>query len=344
MTFIARWRFYVAGASLAIAQTLTKRMMRIVVVAAGFIALGFGQIPQQKPELCGRKGTIVPLPPKVSASVEATQVFSTLSLVPSGGDAPVRLPLPAAKVDEVCDIPGNRLLVFGDTIPGAYLTAIVDANTGSLVDSFNSYNPMASPNQHWIVFRDFYPPQSELRFSEEYLLYDLTKDKEANRISNSDPYVADTPGRVIYPVVDGRATFEHSGLPISQAHRFRSNSFYWAADSRAVVFADSVQGRLSIILITIDGDRLSTYVHPVSAADACEQSSRANIEDADLMLSQVDLSGAADERTGDLMFRSSDSGACRPKGITLHFEDFRPAQVESHEAPKRRERSVLKQQ
>jgi hypothetical protein len=212
------------------------------------------------------------------------------------------------------------------------------------VDSFNSYNPIASPNQHWIVFRDFYPPQSELRVSEEYLLYDLTKSTRTNRISTSDPYVADAPGRVIYPVVDGRAPFEHSGVPISQAHRFRSNSFYWTEDSRAVVFADSLQNALSIVLVTIDGDRLNTYVHPVSAAETCEQSSRANIEDADLMLSQADLSEAADDRTVDLVFRSSDYGACRPKGITLHFEDFRSAQIESHEAPKRRKQSVLKQQ
>jgi hypothetical protein len=89
---------------------------------------------------------------------------------------------------------------------------------------------------------------------------------------------------------------------------------------------------------------VNTYVHPVSAAEACEESSRANIEDADLMLSQADLSKAADDGTVDLVFRSSDYGACRPKGITLHFEDFRPAQIESHEAPTRRKQSVLKQQ
>jgi hypothetical protein len=199
------------------------------------------------------------------------------------------------------------------------------------LDSFYAYNPAVSPDQHWLVFRDFYPPMSEVPWSEEYLIYDLRKDKAGNVSPNLTPYTSDITGRVVYPVVLNNTPFEHSALPDNQMHSFRSNSFYWSGDSRMVLFADSVQKDLSIVLLEIEGDRISAFKHQLLASQICAQGSN-----ADLGAVWVSLSDAViGTNFMHLQFRSDDYGICKPLPLTLTQSDFKAAQPEVHIAPAR---------
>jgi hypothetical protein len=76
----------------------------------------------------------------------------------------------------------------------------------------------------------------------------------------------DLVGKVIYPVVRGSEPYYSTNPPPQQAHIFRSDSFYWAPDSQALVFADSVADELSIVFVTIDQNETKAFVRSVSNA------------------------------------------------------------------------------
>jgi hypothetical protein len=322
-------------------HALSIRLLTFGIVFAISI---FGQITQSNPGLCGDEGRSVPLPSNIWAVTGTSGVLSTVFLKTNNSDTPAQIPLKAANIEQVCPIGNDRLLVFGATIPGAYLVAIVSTQTGTLLDSFDSYEPVVSPDQHWLVSRDFYPPQSEIPFSEEYLLYDLTKDSAANHAPGSTVYTANMAGRVVYPVVNQGTPFEHSGLPQDQRHRFASDSFYWSPDSKTFLFGDTVNGRLSAILVAVSGAGIHTYDHPITATAACEQGKLGNVPASSLVISHAEVGPFKNTQTIDLQFRSSDYGMCRPKTLTLDIQDFRPAAMEVHEPLHRRDRSVLKVQ
>src|SRR3954452_4412960 len=97
------------------------------------------QIAQDHPELCARPDGFVPLPANVGASVaDYTAMFS------------IRLPTStvaievqgATEVQQVCHLPGNRLLVFGPlSDPSAYGIELIDAATGKDHDSLWARSP-----------------------------------------------------------------------------------------------------------------------------------------------------------------------------------------------------------
>lgn len=175
--------------------------------------------------------------------------------------------------------------------------------------------------------------------SEEYLLYDLTKNKGANRIPSLDSSL-DTVGRVMYPAVAGGVPFFHGALAEKETHAFRSNAFYWSDDSRTVVFADSVEKTLSVVMVTIDADQTHAFTHQVTAAEACEQGSKGDIQSSTLMLSHAAITSNGIE----LQFRSYDYGACKPVAYTLSAGDFTAAKFEVHGPPHRKDHSTMKEQ
>jgi len=236
-----------------------------------------------------------------------------------------------ARVEQVCPIASGRYLVFGRTSANSYQVFILNGDTGGIADKFEAYDPVVSPDQHWLVRRDFYSGHSEVPFSEEYLLYDLTRDAAGNTAGTPTPYTEGMRGRVIYPVVADEKPFEHAAyaLPEQQMHVFRSNSFYWSSDSRAVLLADSVQDALSLVLLVLYPGGPKAFVHPVVPTEVCEQGPEGNInKETWLMLSQgeVDAKGQIIQAH----FRSLDEGDCRPKFLVLSLADFRPAAVEVH--------------
>jgi hypothetical protein len=275
--------------------------------------------------------------PSVSVHVDQDNGHAILNL--PLGDSMTRVQLKGFQedVDRICSVSESRLVVFGKA-HGSYSINIVDAKDGSVIDWFMLVCPVMSPDQHWIVGRDFIAPQTELSQSEEYLLYDLSKDATHNRSPGLTRYTAGAVGEVVYPKVAGNTPFEHIGSPSAQTHVARSSTFYWSSDSRSLAFADSVQAELSIILVRLDKDGFSTFVHPVTVSEACLESPETPADTAPLTVPKIEV-GSSTKRDDliEVTFAAAPtSPKCTPKTLTLlQSRDFQPAELEIHQVPAR---------
>jgi len=274
------------------------------------------QIAQERPELCGKPDGRVPLPSKISASPAGSHTVLTIGL--DNRDVNVELS-GVQSVDEVCPLEGNRLLVFATEGAGDATIFIVSQTTGTVLDSFLIQTPAVSPDQHWLSMRDWIIPSSRIPVTEQYLLYDLTKDAAANRrYPGVSPGTALRYGRTMYPVTHDQVPFENHGVRADQVHSFAGGSFYWSADSRYVVFTDRAPDGLKLVLVKTGGDDLTTLVHALSDTDICGTLSGASVTVPRYGVLEVQAT-----------FRAAGSVACT-KVLTLHDEDFQAAKEETY--------------
>ena len=162
-------------------------------------------------------------------SITVTPGQGTAVLMVGRGDT-ITLPGVQDEIAQVCPIANDKLLIFGSAA-GAYNIVVFDEAHRKVTYSFYAYDPKLSPDQRWIISRLFYPPQSEVGFSEEYVLYDLSKSAKKNSTAATDQ-VASEAERVIYPLVDTGQQLERTALPPEHTHKFCSDNFYWSPDSR----------------------------------------------------------------------------------------------------------------
>lgn len=283
-----------------------------------------GQLLQRRPDFCGAPGALVPLPRNVSAVSYPEKGYSDLSV--REGAPPVRLDMDEV-IDQVCELPGNRIAVFGNS--GAYGTniSIVDTQKAALVDTFLVYDPILSPNKRWLVYRKFFPRQTDLPPSDEYLLYDLSRSPAQNR--PSEPFSLDRldtdVGTPIYPVGWKNEPGDNIGAPESQRHAHVS-PFFWSPDSRAVVFADMIQeGRPDVVLVMIDdkgGTTASVYPYIPMVCTGEEAIARGRQAQPLIVFGPpqgADLSVSIDFQ----------SAGCKPVRLRLRRDDFRPAKGEN---------------
>jgi hypothetical protein len=125
--------------------------------------------------------------------------------------------------------------------------------------------------------------------------------------------------------------FEFEDQPPELTHTFRSNTFYWAPDSSAVAFADSVMDKLSIVVVQIEPKGPSTAVIPVDVSGICEPQVGDNAGYPIPTLTGVDFGSS---RT--LFIRFASDGYCKSAQMTLHLADFQKPRPEVHTPPKRR--------
>ena len=305
---------------------LQHRYLRLAIaLCLGFLAMG-----QEGPEehgLCGNSGASAPLPTGLTITSDPSTARSELHVKASGHA--IAFPGVTEEVQQVCRISQDKWIVFGVATPALYNIEIVRPSDGALLDSFYGFNPVISQNQHWLVRREFYPAQATA--AEEYLIYDLTQDWAHNRspgVSRSD---MDLVGKVIYPVVRGGEPYYSTNPPPQEAHIFRSASFFWAPDSQALIFADSVLDKLSLVLATIDQNETKASVRPVSDAEACD----AGPGGLPLTLSSAEISLPINEhREARLRFKTGNS-PCH-KTLILQSDEFTPAKPEVHLVPHRK--------
>jgi len=227
--------------------------------------------------------------------------------------------------------------VFGWNDVG-YSITIIDPAHGAEADSFSAYTPVMSPDRHWIAARHFYPPQTEFRISEEYLLYDLNSSAEKNR-HGVTPYTSDTAGWAMYPAFPDGAPADLPDMPEANAHDWRSKSFFWASDSRSLVFADRVSQDLSLVLILTTDGKPQAYVRPVSATEICAGVLRGAPY---LILGDADVSSGSGGKPVAVLARFEDpgpgnGGTCQPQQLNFGFEEFRLAETEVYEHRKLKE-------
>jgi hypothetical protein len=234
------------------------------------------------------------------------------------------------EVVQSCLIPGGRILVFGeeDTF---FNIEILDAANGAISDSLGGYTPALSPDKRWIVTRKFYPLHG-VKASEEYLLYDLTKDREANR-AGTPPRDTDAFGRVIYPVVLNAEPYPNVWLSADQTHVFHSKSFYWEDNSAAFLFADSIGYKgLSLVLVYTKQAGQRAWVHSVAPEDVCTGPDASDVPIYTLTLSDAKIM----ELPGGLLVTTSFSSTdprCTPRALDVAPGEFTPAKLEVPSRP-----------
>ena len=296
-------------------------LARICAVAVLWPIPVFGQISQDHPELCGDKTRAVAAPPQISAVISKSNGTAVLYVGPNRS-----LELRGTNVDilELCPLSSNKVISFGSNSVG-YDVNIVDLVRGAVVDYFGVYDPIMSPNQRWIASRRFYPPQSEIRVSEEYLLYDLDASPSANQ-HNPTLSINSAIGWAMYPAFPGAAPTDLLDIPDADTHVWRSSSFFWAPDSQSLVFADSVGDSLSLVLVLVKNDKPHAYTYPVSPADVCTGAGP-----RDLTLEDASINSVAGG-VPNILARFEASGSdCQTRPLNLTFNDFQPARVEVYE-------------
>lgn len=118
-------------------------------------------------------------------------------------------------------------------------------------------------------------------------------------------------------------------LPAEQQHGYGSE-FSWAPESRAIAFGDSVQQKLSIVLVSLD-DRGNSdaSVYPVSLAALCIPPALGNY------LLKIQRIEVGNDRPMHIYFWSGDQ-TCPPKSLDIRSSDFQPAKTGIHVRPKQK--------
>lgn len=314
-------------------------LLRHSVIAFCFLTSLRAQITQDHPELCGSQSAI-PIPANITVTIDPSRGQSTLVFK---GEKGAQVPIPGvmAEVQQICPVSSSEVVIFGVATPSLYNVTLADIQGRQVIDSFYAYNPVISPDQHWLIMRKFYPTGGiSENVSEEYLLYDLKKNRVENRAPGIIPTDRADVGNVVYPLGQNNLLGDNIGLPESQVHHFRSATFFWAPDSNSVVFADSVQNVVSIVLILIKkNDQTTAQVHAVRLTELCATYN----ESFPMELSKVNF-GASESQPLDIEADfTSKAPSCTTREVRLQFADFTPAATEIHTF-KHGKRAIIEEQ
>jgi hypothetical protein len=292
------------------------------IIAFSAFTPAYSQISQERPELCGDKAHTFVVPANLWAEIPSANGGVALHF---GPEPAVELPIGNGDL-QVCPLASNKLVSFEGE--GAYQIGVVDTERYVVADTFLAYDPLMSPNQRWIASRHFYAPQSEIPVSEEYLLYDLEASASQNR-HHQMPSTSDAVGWSSYPAYFDNSPADLLDVPEGNEHVWRSKSFFWAADSQAIVFADSVGKRLSLVLVLIANNKPQSYTHVVSLAEVC---SGIGPDEPYLILENATVGSILNGPGVQASFSdSSGDFDCQLRQLNLSLDDFQPAVVELYE-------------
>jgi hypothetical protein len=158
--------------------------------------------------------------------------------------------------------------------------------------------------------------------------YDLSRSPAQNR-SPGDRDPDDDVGTAIYPPGWKNEMGDVYDAPEDQMH-FSLSPFFWAPDSRAVVFADANQKQNFVVFIAFDESGGATAsVYPFPASLECDDpTAAANGQKAQpngLRSVEILPRQGADRS----MFIGFEADGCIPKPVQLHSDSFKPARTEA---------------
>ena len=164
--------------------------------------------------------------------------------------------------------------------------------------------------------------------TDEYLIYDLRKSPVANRpdgdVNNSAEVDA-----VIFPPGQ-RNLGDNIGVPREQLHS-GGLRFYWAADSRAILFVDQVADKAKkIILVTLDEKGIpQASEHAITVSDFCG-SEIPGVSQGEWRMDRAEVGSDRDGTRGIVLDLSSDDRRCRSRVLQLFQSDFELTKTEIH--------------
>jgi len=163
----------------------------------------------------------------------------------------------AQQIDEIDLIEPNRVLVMGRVTSGSPpVVTILALPSGAVVDHFGCYLPALSPDHHYLAFLKNFPPHpGPVNISQEYIVYDLTRDAEYNRPHFKAGVEYDA-GWPVYPPGATNAVQENLVADLtSPVHACTSSYLFWL-DDRSVGFSDYFEDSNRVVFVDLaDGLR-----------------------------------------------------------------------------------------
>jgi len=291
----------------------------------------WGQIAQRRPEYCGLPGGMSPtIPYNLNAAVDP------------GGDATIYvgrgssargisltfggLPPLISEISQICPLADGRLVAFAGYLDSDVY--IINPAKDSLVDMFRAGASVISPNQRWIVFEK--AAVRGVAASSQYMLYDLNKPPGENRPKGFGGVLE--VGRVIFP--PGYENFPGSNvdLPKEKQHGGLSR-FFWAPDSRSIVFVDESVDGIGVIWVRIDENGApAAFRRPLSRTEICGR----EIQDEfswtlNGVQFQPDVPGGGTMLLDVFPWKGQPNvrdSVCNAHTLELRMEDFQPAKQE----------------
>lgn len=179
---------------------------------------------------------------------------------------PKRVPLPdiLEQVDSIRPAGSDRIVVLADLAAGAHYVGLIRTDPAKLFDEFwTSAPPGLSPDNRWVLFVRFYPMHGAEGYDDQYRLYDVLGSRAVNwpgRPVQDAPtgeiisYDTTKAGMPVYPLSPAEAGRDNTNVPENEAHQALS-SFIWDSDSKRVMFADEVGGRISLVIVNVPTDQ-----------------------------------------------------------------------------------------
>lgn len=186
----------------------------------------------------------------------------------------VALPGDMAQANEIRRVQPDKAVVVGMLNGDLWEVAVIDLDTPSISDRFLCYEPAISPDGHYVSFIKFFPAHAAEGAEDHYMLYDLWKGSARNRPPSNSPDDWQTVGATVYPVGIGNRDFDNLHRHESAVHMLSSDGFFWNASSNKVLFADSYQGQVSLILVYVERTTATTKIANVPAAVCGDKPSR----------------------------------------------------------------------
>lgn len=244
-----------------------------------------------------------------------------LDIRKAGSEAGKVVPLPDEMVqaNEMRRAQANKIVVIGMFSGDVWAVAIVDLSGPSISDKFVCYEPSVSPDGKYISFIKFFPPHYADDPEDHYMLYNLTESPAYNRPKGVGMAEWRTVGFTIYPVGVGNHEFDNLRHPGAAAHMLASAGFFWNDSSTEVVFADSFEGRVSVIRSEIH-EGVATTSAASLPSDLCEGKARMRFSCA-LRVVSVNYSREPGQRL-DLGVKGSGLDIGLNREVALNFGQF----------------------
>jgi len=168
---------------------------------------------------------------------------------------------------------------------------IIGVATGNITDKFYCYEPVLSPSKRFLVFIKFFPAHFVEGVSDKYLFYDFQKSAKANRPRNVGLGDPQNVGQVLYPPTAKNQVGDNTGRPPSEVHMLASGTFFWSPKGDRVAFADTYQGKVTLVVVGLDGGGPDLHVteRELRKSDICN--SQRDLNSCSFGVSSIEFTG-----------------------------------------------------
>jgi hypothetical protein len=170
-------------------------------------------------------------------------------------------PFYALQIDEIDLVEGDIALLLGREGANYSVADVVGLPRGDIRDHFSCFVPVVSPTHRFLAFIKSFPGHFVF-MSDEYLIYDLTRDAPYNRLHPSPPATSGA-GLPMYPPGATNAPGDNLVSSMdSPSHIDMSGGFSWVGPDD-VAFVDLFEGESRLVSVSLSGGATAPIVRTV---------------------------------------------------------------------------------